>query len=139
MPADCYAFDVRTIEEIRLANFKLLTAELADLLKCAPKPPAIAEFMGISKVYAWQLVTGKRTNIESKAARDIEAKTEKPTGWMDTDFSLWPFPDIDPARIDGLTVAQRAELQVLLRQSIETFEAANAKRLSRPNGSTGHP
>lgn len=120
-----YPLGVRTIEEVRLKNFQRLVKELTELLGHEPKPAEIASHLGISKVYAWQLQEGRRDTIESKAARKMEAELEKGFGWMDTDFELWPFPDIPPPRIEGLKPSQRIEIQGLVRDRIEKFEASN--------------
>lgn len=123
-----YSLQVRTIEEVRLKNFKTLVKEITEELGREPSGATIAGAFGISPVYVWQILTGKRTAIESKAARTIEATYEKETGWMDTDFDLWPFPDIEPPRLFNLKPEQRIEIQALVRDRIERFEAANAAR-----------
>ena len=124
---------MRTIEEIRLENFRALVTEL---LGEGAGDPDIANTLGISKVYAWQLRTGKRTAIDGKAARKMEMKAEKPMGWMDTDFKLWPFPGIEPQRFAGLSSNQRIEIQGHVRVWVERFESENAELArKRANGS----
>lgn len=108
---------MRTIEETRLANFTRLRDELG-----TPNDQQVADAFGISKVYAWQLRNGKRSSIDSAAARKIERAANKPRGWLDTDFELWPFPGIDASRFQALTHDQRIEIQGLVRIRLEGFE-----------------
>ena len=92
MNTTCYPALVRTIEEVRLANYRRLINELQEELRLErpPNGPEVSAAFGISTVYAWQLVKGKRTNIDSQAARTIEKKMEKPIGWLDMDWRSEP-------------------------------------------------
>lgn len=49
----------------------------------------------------------------------------------------WPFPNIDRARFDRLEESQRYEIQGLVRERIERFEAANGT--ARPLGAPVAP
>lgn len=110
---------MRTIEAVRLENFRRLVDELRGDDGEEPNAPAVAAAVGISSVYAWQLLTGKRQNIDSKTARGMERAMEKPEGWMDTDFALWPFPDVDLlAQVEKLTRDKRVELQGVIRAAL---------------------
>lgn len=112
---------MRTIEAVRLENFGRLLKEIRG---DGPEPAAahVAAALGISGVYAWQLMTGKRTNIDSKAARLMERKAEKPEGWLDTDFELWPFPDASLlAAVEQLNAMERAEVQGAIRDKLSQF------------------
>lgn len=116
---------MRTIEAVRLENFRRLVAEIRGGGESEPTGQAVADAVGVSSVYAWQLMTGKRENIDSKAARKMEAAMEKPEGWMDTDFQLWPFPDVDLlAQVERLDRDQRIEMQGALRDKLAQFVRA---------------
>lgn len=127
---------MRTIEEIRLENFHALVKELAKEFGTELGDGDVAAQLGLSKVYVWQLRKGKRSKIESSAARKIEENAEKSIGWMDTDFKLWPFPGIDPGRFDALTYEQRIEIQGAVRERLDRFEQDKAGRVSK-NGTNG--
>jgi hypothetical protein len=121
MGASDYPVWVKTIETIRLANYKRLVAELQG----DGQPLADAEIgraLGISKVYAWQLSKGARTAIDSKGARKMERAASKPEGWMDTDFDLWPFDAELLVLIEGLKRDQRLEIQGVLKYEIERMQ-----------------
>ncbi len=126
---------MRTIEEIRLDNFRVLVDELARDLRREPKNVEISAHLGVSPVYVHQLFKGKRANIQSEAARKIEEHMLKPRGWMDADHRTWPFPGIDLDRLQRLTYEQRMEIQGLLRDRVERFEGERGNVLR--NGSTG--
>jgi hypothetical protein len=67
---------------------------------------------------------GKRDAIDSRAARKIERAVEKPEGWMDTDFELWPFPDKALLeQIEGLKLDHRLEIQGAMRQALAALAA----------------
>jgi hypothetical protein len=113
---------MRTIEAVRLENFRRLVAEVQGDDESEPTAQAVGDAVGVSSVYAWQLMTGKRANIDSKAARKMEASMEKPEGWMDTDFQLWPFPDVELlAQVERLNRDQRIEVQGTLRDKLAQF------------------
>lgn len=117
---------VKTIEAVRLANYRRIVAELTGE-KESIRPADIARALGISKVYAWQLENGKRNTIDSKAARLMEREMGKPEGWMDTDFDLWPFPDATLLeRVERLQPEQRIEIQGAIRQALATLETGGA-------------
>lgn len=73
-----------TIEETRLARLLILKEEYGGVA-------ALAEALSMSnssQLSQWlnrspDSKTGKPRSINSASARDIEKKTEKPTGWMD--------------------------------------------------------
>lgn len=132
MSAQEYPVEVRTIEQIRLENFRQLVQELRASLGREPTAVELSDFTGISSVYAWQLQTGKRDAIDSKAARKIDRRASKGDGWMDTDFTLWPFPGISPAKFENLRADQVLEIQGIVRQRIERFEEdANAAKSAK--------
>lgn len=119
MRACKYPVWVKTIEAIRLANYRKLLAELAED-RDPLKGVEIASALGISAAYVSQLERGIRDSIDSKAARKIERTANKPEGWMDTDFDLWPFPDAGLlAEIESLKPPQRVEVQLAIRQALE--------------------
>lgn len=118
-----YCLWVKTIEAIRMANYRRLVSDLQGDGDVPMRPPDIARALGISKVYAWQLENGKRTAIESKAARLMERKAGKPEGWMDTDFELWPFPDRELlGRVERLKHDDRVEIQGIIKDKILRLE-----------------
>lgn len=134
-----YANLVKTIEEIRLANFQLLRE-----LRSRGRPvylsnPEFAKITGLSAVYVWQLNEGKRTSIDSKAARKIEETANIEPGWMDNDHGLiaavraeskWPFAAVTPN--DWKLVGEA------LQQEIEDRLVGAVARLKRPRDpSTG--
>ncbi len=114
---------MQTIEQIRLANYRRLIKELGDERGYELKDPEIAVALGISKVYVWQLRKKERDNIDSKAARKIEAKSGRPLGWLDTDFNLWPFPGIKPTRYAMLTEKQKIKIEAIVEFKMSEFEA----------------
>jgi transcriptional regulator with XRE-family HTH domain len=117
-----YAFRVKTIEAIRLENYKRLVTEIKGEQEKI-RPPDIARALGISKVYAWQLENGKREAIDSKAARLMERGMGKPDGWLDTNFDMWPFPDVNLlGRVQALDKDQLLELQGAMRKMLSDFE-----------------
>lgn len=121
---------MKTIEVVRLANYRRLVDELRGENETI-RPVDIARAMGISKVYAWQLENGKRTVIDSKAARLMERGCGKEEGWLDTDFDAWPFPDTELlARLESLKPEQRIEVQGVLRKLISDFERARGNSSS---------
>lgn len=135
MNTTCYPALVRTIEEIRLANYRRLINELQEELRLErpPNGPEVSAAFGISTVYAWQLVKGKRTNIDSQAARTIEKKMEKPIGWLDMDSELWPFPGIEYERVDRLTRDQKIEIQGAMRTLLNDFESGSGADAGKAN------
>jgi hypothetical protein len=122
MGASDYPVAVKTIETIRLANYKRLIAELQGEDGPPPADAEIGRALGISKVYAWQLNKGERTAIDSKGARKMERAAGKPEGWMDTDFELWPFDAELLVSIEGLKRDQRLEIQGVLKYEIERLQ-----------------
>lgn len=94
----------------------------------------IATSLGISSVYAWQIKTGKRASIESKAARKIETAVGKPEGWFDTDFDLWPFPGIDQERFAKLLPDEKIEIQGSVRKMMLDFESQRSGKLGEIAG-----
>lgn len=122
MQPTCYAAQVLTIEQIRLRNYTSLIEELGRERGRDLKDPEVAAALGISKVYAWQIRNGKRSAIDSKAARKMEESAGKPVGWLDTNFDLWPFPGIDAAAFERLTMEQKLEVQGSVRSLLIAFE-----------------
>lgn len=129
---------MKTIEAVRLANYRRLVAALQGDKAEPIRPADIARALGISKVYAWQLENGKRDTIDSKAARLMEREMEKPEGWMDTDFDLWPFPDASLLeRVERLSPDQRIEVQYAIRRALSDLGLAgegSGKSISSPSG-----
>lgn len=126
MPCVTYPAVVKTIETIRLENFFRLAEEvrLRDRLST---DKAVAAAVGISGGYLSQLNSGVRSAIESDAARKIERTAEKPTGWMDTNFDLWPFPDRSLLeRVERLKIDQRIEVQGAMRQALDAIERSSS-------------
>jgi hypothetical protein len=117
----CNPRRVKTIEEIRLANFWRLVAELEEDQRRKLNDPAIAAATGLSKVYVWQLRNKKRDSIDSRAARKIEENVGLEIGWLDANPEAWPFPEIDKALFDGLKPNQKKEIQGLVRRAILDF------------------
>jgi transcriptional regulator with XRE-family HTH domain len=121
-----YPAVVKTMEAIRLENFFLLAEEVRERDNLLTDK-AIAEALGISAGYLSQLQTGVRSVIDSAAARKIERATKKPTGWLDTDFDLWPFPDRSLLEeVERLERDQRVELQGALRQALANMTRGRA-------------
>lgn len=124
MPSLAYPDVVKTIEAIRLENFFRLAEDLR-VRDSLPTDKAVAGALGISAGYLSQLRAGVRSVIDSDAARKIERATKKPTGWMDTDFDLWPFPDKSLLEeVERLERDQRVELQGALRQALANMTGA---------------
>lgn len=124
-----YPVRVKTIEAIRMANLKRLEDELREGGLSTDK--AVAKAMGISAPYLSQMKTLERGAIGSTAARKIERTAEKPEGWMDTDFDLWPFPDADLlAQVERLVRDQRIAVQHAIWQALDLIE----KRKAVPSG-----
>lgn len=137
MVASPYAFWVKTIEVVRLANYRRLVNELSAGDEPV-RPVDIARALGISKVYAWQLENGKRTVIDSKAARLMERSAGKAEGWMDTDFDAWPFPDAELlARVEALRLDQRTEVQGVLRKLLADIDESTRGNSSGSRGGDG--
>lgn len=134
MGAPDYPFLVRTIEQIRLDNFQRLVAELTEEIRRDPTAAEIAAFTGISTVYAWQIQSGKRKSIESKAARRIDRHTQKGEGWMDTDYMLWPFPGIPPSRFETLKRDDVIEIQALVKKALREMEDDRAAQVNKLGG-----
>lgn len=109
---------MKTIEVIRLENYKRLVAELGD----GVKPPAIARALGISTVYAWQLENGKRDSIDSKAARRIERNADREPGWLDNDPALWPFKLLQWDRVSLLTPSELGMLEVTVIREAKSLQ-----------------
>lgn len=132
-----YPLWMRTIEVVRLANYRRIVEELkGDRDKITG--PEIARALGISAVYAWQLENGKRDVIDSKAARKIERNAGKAEGWMDTDFEMWPFPDARLLeRVESLKPSQRLELQGVLKDRLDRYEDEGTRGLGKSAGSAG--
>lgn len=127
MPTSIYPVRVKTIEAVRMANYRRLVAELQGEADAPISAAEVARALGISKVYAWQLEKGKREAIDSKAARLMERSMLKDEGWMDTDFDLWPFPDADLlVALTALKRDQRLEIQGVIRQHLSKFERAGS-------------
>jgi|GEM_PF-4876405 len=127
MQPPCYPDRVLTIEQIRLRNYTSLIEELGRERGYALKDPEVALALGISKVYAWQIRNGKRSAIDSKAARKMEECAGKPVGWLDTNFELWPFPGIDAASFERLNPEQKLEIQGSVRSLLLAFEKQGAQ------------
>lgn len=120
---------MKTIEAVRLENFRALVREIQGEQDAEPTGQAVGTALGVSSVYAWQLMKGKRAKIDSKAARTMEAAMDKPEGWMDTDFALWPFPDAALlAQVEQLDPTQRIEVQGAMRQAIANLAAPKSKQ-----------
>lgn len=117
-----YPFWMRTIEAIRLANYRRLIEEVKgdrDIIRGVE----IAAALGITPAYVSQLANGVRTSIDSVAARKIERQAGKPEGWMDTDFEMWPFPDADLlGRLERLKPAERIEIQGVIKERLDRYE-----------------
>lgn len=98
--------------------------------------PEFAKLTGLSSVYIWQLAQGRRTTIDSKAARKVEESAGLETGWMDTDHEAieqvraaakWPFPAVDPRDyFNLLDVALRNEIEDRLVGAIARLKAKTA-------------
>src|SRR5882672_3991644 len=138
MLTNCYAAAVRTIETVRLENYRALIAEIERERGHEMKGAELAAALGISAVYVWQLNKGARDSIDSKAARKIEAAASKPEGWLDTDFSLWPFPGIDSARFQNLSTDQQLEIQEVVRRMLMEFEAEKQSKLGGMSASSAN-
>lgn len=75
--------NVRTIDDIRLANLRLLIEDaggqrpLAD--KIGKAPAQISQWINRAPIQG----TGRPRRMQTDTARDIEKKLQLPTGWMD--------------------------------------------------------
>lgn len=137
MFTSCYPAQVLTIEQIRLQNYATLIQELGRERGYDLKDPEVAAALGISKVYAWQIRNKKRSAIDSKAARKMEAMAGKPLGWLDTNFDLWPFPGIDAASFERLSQEQKLEIQGSVRSLLLAFEKKEPPRLGEISSDSG--
>lgn len=122
----CYLANVKTIEEIRLDNYKRLIDEFRAELGRDPKGVELAARFNIAPAYVSQLENKRRENIDSQAARKIEEGAGKPRGWLDADANSWPFQDIERARFDRLSLRQQIEIQGVVRERMERFESPPA-------------
>ena len=109
---------MRTIDEIRMENYRRLVSKMSGGLSTPPIDAEVALAFGISKVYAWQLRNGKRNSIDSVAARKIERAQNLERGWMD---NHWPFPNLDQSAFDQLEDWQKLEIQGFLREKIASY------------------
>lgn len=127
-----------TIEDIRLANFHQLVDDLKRTLNRTPSQVDISRAFGISTVYVHLLSKGKRTKIDSVAARKIEAAMGKETGWMDHEHSLaaWPFQLFTKAEIDSLPDRVLGRIEERVRQVLDEH-AATASGAAKATGTHG--
>lgn len=78
---------MKTAQEIRLANFRLLLEE-------AGSKAELRRLTGITQPYITQiaegvkLASGRDRSIGDKAARRLEVGMKKPVGWLDKDHSM---------------------------------------------------
>ena len=122
-----YSASVKTIDVIRLQNYKALLAEAgarleADLRR-TPTDAELARELGISGAYVSQLKNEKRAKIQDKAARGMESKQGKDVGWMDNDHSLWPFETISPERYTSLPDRYKGMAEQEVRHLLEEWES----------------
>lgn len=84
----------------------------------------------------WQCLNGTGAAISLKAARgfarglgvqiaQFSPRLATEAGVNAQFAATWPFPDIDRSRFDSLKESQRFEIQGLVRERLEKFEAAN--------------
>lgn len=122
-----YALRVKTVEQVRLERYRQLLTEL----ETEPGVPAsqadVARALGISPVYVHQLEHGKRSNIDSKAARKIEASMGKEIGWMDSDPDLWPFNTISMEQFSRLPERFKGMAEQEVRRVIEEWESSRQR------------
>jgi transcriptional regulator with XRE-family HTH domain len=98
-----------------------------------------------SQGMVWQCLNGTGSTISLKAARgfarglkvEVSAFSPRLAATMAEHAAIvgaWPFPDIERARFDRLTEHQRIEIQGIVRERIEKFEAANDTQPAKPLG-----
>lgn len=128
MAAVCrYARPVKTVEQIRLERYKQLLVELEREPGVPASQAEVARVLGISPVYVHQLEHGKRENIESKAARKMEASMGKETGWMDNDPELWPFETVSVESFTKLPERYKGMAEQEVRRVIEEWEMSRSR------------
>lgn len=123
MNALLYPVGVKTVDEIRLANYRRLTAEVQEHLGREPSGVELADALGISAAYVSQIKTGKRTNIEEESARKMEDKRGKERGWMDNDQDLWPFQSLSAERFAKLPERFKGMAEQEVRRILEEWES----------------
>lgn len=119
-----YPVWVKTIQMIRMENYRRLLDELTAQLGREPSGKEAADALGISGAYVSQLKTGKRDNIDDDAARGMERRFRKDPGWMDNDPDLWPFETISHDRFSRLPERFKGMAEQELRRVIEEWESA---------------
>lgn len=129
-----YPARVKTIQMIRMENYRRLLAELKGHLGREPSGKEMADALGISGAYVSQLKTGKRDNIDDDAARGMETRFNKEVGWMDNDPELWPFETIRHDRFSRLPERFKGMAEQELRRVIEEWESKGSGL-----GGSGHP
>lgn len=77
---------MRTVQEIRLSNFKLLLAEAGGQTELKQRTTVPGPY--ISQLDRGVLQKGKPRSIGDVTARKLERGMGKPLGWMDRDHSL---------------------------------------------------
>lgn len=78
-----------------------------------------------------RIFTGKK-NVGEELARELEVKMGKPPYWLDgftgaDSGPRWPFRNIDPQRIETLSVDSREALEQTLLSALKLFESATQK------------
>lgn len=134
----CFAHTVPTIHELRRANAVSLFQEFA-----SAQIAAGASVKGLEQEFAellaiapsmWSQIKGSR-NISDKLARQIEARTKNPSGWLDQAHQADPQPSA--AEENFLAVARQAwrhgdaktrrELLRLVREAAKDTEQTQSR------------
>jgi hypothetical protein len=113
---------------IRLKNLRRLNLSATEL----------SARVGGRYTYWRDMLAGKKSFGE-KISRKIEEQLDLARGSLDSaadaNANIWPFPGIDAARWQSLTRDQQIEIQGLVRERIERFEANRGNALR--NGTDG--
>lgn len=104
---------VRTIEEIRHGNLLKLIGRFKTLQAFADAVERNQSQISQLKNRTPHSKSGARRNVDSELARHIEVMLTLEPGWMDNDHDRagWPFPLIEPTRVERLSEADRIHVQ----------------------------
>lgn len=108
-----YPVGVRSIQEIRRANFLLLLEEAGSAIELHRATGVPQPFISQIKNRV-KLESGGERKIGDDTAHKLERGMGKPTGWMDLDQNLWPFTTISLAKIQALSDKSLAHLEAAI-------------------------
>lgn len=145
---------MKTVTQTRHERLLELIAQMGSVQAFADKVGASHSQISQLKSRSKHSNTGKPRTIGNDMARRIEIAFGKPNGWMDSieprdqlengryspteagappiaqqpTPGWWPFPMIDPRRIDALPEGLRGSLEVTLLDALERLEQLHRKQ-----------